>query len=495
MIGLFAAGGVFVFLAWLYRGFWVDDAFISMRYVLQFVSGNGLVYNIGERVEGYSNFLWIMLLALARWLGFDLVVAAKVLGAALGVACIGITWLLARGLPLRMVSPCMVAVSPAFVAWSMGGLETHLFALLLGASAWALLRSDEARLDPLAGALLGLLALARPEGLMFVVLAVGFRLWRWWRGAPSLQRTEWLGVALMGVIVVAFYAWRLAYYGYPLPNTVYAKSMGLLNPRAWMEGAYYVLQSLLLTGGALGVVIALGAAVWRGLSVRLQFVGVALSGYAAFTVVGGGDWMPLQRFLAHVMPLVAVMIHAGLAALVELLPIARQRLALMTLVGVQVGALLFQTLDLRFVQGVGAGGEDMAFVGGERMVAYLRERAAPEDVIAVDVAGLLAYALPLEQRILDLNGLTDAHIAHRPPQFPRGFFGRGDGFGKWDVDYVLAQQPRFVQVSLQFIGEDGTLHTANTGQDLLINDPRFREQYEMVSDDPASGLFGLFRRK
>ena len=42
-----------------------EDCFISFRYVENFVEGKGLVYNLGERVEGYSNFLWVMVLGLA----------------------------------------------------------------------------------------------------------------------------------------------------------------------------------------------------------------------------------------------------------------------------------------------------------------------------------------------------------------------------------------------------------------------------------------------
>ncbi|HXF48251.1 MAG TPA: hypothetical protein VNL73_02350, partial [Verrucomicrobiae bacterium] len=40
-----------------------DDAFISFRYIRNFLDGHGLVFNVGERVEGYTNFFWIMLLA------------------------------------------------------------------------------------------------------------------------------------------------------------------------------------------------------------------------------------------------------------------------------------------------------------------------------------------------------------------------------------------------------------------------------------------------
>ncbi|RLI86247.1 MAG: hypothetical protein DRO76_04225, partial [Candidatus Altiarchaeales archaeon] len=60
--------------------FTVDDAYIGIRYARHFVEGSGLVYNIGERVEGYSDFLWIILLSFFGFLGFNFVSAAHFLG-------------------------------------------------------------------------------------------------------------------------------------------------------------------------------------------------------------------------------------------------------------------------------------------------------------------------------------------------------------------------------------------------------------------------------
>jgi len=71
---------IFLVQVWLFHGFIVDDAFITFRYVRQWTHGNGLVYNIGEPAEGYSNFLWIVLLAPFDRLGIDLVLVAKGMG-------------------------------------------------------------------------------------------------------------------------------------------------------------------------------------------------------------------------------------------------------------------------------------------------------------------------------------------------------------------------------------------------------------------------------
>ncbi len=110
-------------------------------------------------------------------------------------------------------------------------------------------------------------------------------------------------------------------------------------------------------------------------------------------------------------------------------------------------------------------------------------------MIALTDAGFIAYRLPLDVRVVDMVGLTDAHIAHQPVQLPGGLWGRGDAFGKWDVDYVLAQQPRFVQVNIVGVSRDGKLLTNFTGTTLLVNDFRFREIYQPVETSGISGLF------
>ena len=57
-----------------------DDAYISFRYARNFANGYGLVFNPGQPpVEGYSNFLWVVVLAGAARLGFDIPGAAQVL--------------------------------------------------------------------------------------------------------------------------------------------------------------------------------------------------------------------------------------------------------------------------------------------------------------------------------------------------------------------------------------------------------------------------------
>ena len=154
----------------------------------------------------------------------------------------------------------------------------------------------------------------------------------------------------------------------------------------------------------------------------------------------------------------------------------------------QLAFLVLVLADQRLVRGIGAG-PVVRPLEERPLEAYLRRHVRPGDAFAVGRAGAPAFFLPLEIRVIDLNGLADAHIAHRSAQFPGGLLGRGDAFGKWDVDYVLAQDPRFVHVAFQGVAEDGSYLTGNTGQTLLANDPRFRARYERIQEPGFDGLF------
>ena len=283
--------------------------------------------------------------------------------------------------------------------------------------------------------------------------------------------------------------WRLWYYGHPLPNTVYAKSMGL-HPRGLLEGVYYLYQNLVVVGGfAIVAFPVLTGLARRPVQVRFLFPTLCLALAAVFTVLSGGDWMPLQRFVVPVLPLVYLVIQAGAADRSAATYARRPSLLLAALLVGQITFLLMGSLVYRYLL------EPGQFQGGgapDAGIAYLQANVDPaSDVVAVVDAGGIAYMLPLETRVLDMVGLVDEQSLTCGPRFPGGLLGRGDGFGKWDVDYVLAQQPRFVQVHL--IGKDGAGNWLSdyTGARLLVNDPRFRAAYQVVT---APGVRNLFER-
>jgi arabinofuranosyltransferase len=309
-------------------GFLCDDAFISFRYARNLASGFGLVFNPGfERVEGYSNFLWVMLLA-----GFDRIgVAPQHASIALSwlatlilwATVIGFAWRFgpARGQWWTVLAPAwLLAINRSFAVWGSSGLETRLFELLVVAGAMRLVVEVESagarRLAPWAFALA---ALTRPDGLLFAPLAFGTEAFHRWRNrqleSGSLIRA-WAAPALL---VAAHLGFRRLYYGDWLPNTYYAKVGG----RTWWSAGFDYLAAFTLEYAvwlwlpliALGVVAFLRA--------RRSFfpwlAGLLVIPHALYVAAIGGDhfeYRPLDLYL----PFAFVLVGAGLHRLAVSLP-------------------------------------------------------------------------------------------------------------------------------------------------------------------------------
>ena len=101
-----------------------DDSFITLRYTRNLVQGEGLVFNPGERVEGFTSMLWTLLLSLFGLIGLDLLVAARILGVVAGLATIILTYRLFHTLNtshvpsvLGLFAPLILAVNGAFACW------------------------------------------------------------------------------------------------------------------------------------------------------------------------------------------------------------------------------------------------------------------------------------------------------------------------------------------------------------------------------------------
>lgn len=473
---------------WMFKAYTVDDSFITFRYVRQWVNGNGLVYNVGDRVEGYSNFLWVVLLAPLEAIGLDLFLSAKVLGGVLGLSTMLLVIRHSRRYAVPGLSALLLGATGAFAAWTVSGLETALFSFLLTLASLEFGREEERGRGWLSGLYFALLTLTRPEAIVLVGVAVLHRLWAIFRAKSRIASHDWLRAAALGMVLLPYLAWRITYYGYPLPNTVYAKSMGL-SARALMEGVYYLYGSFRIIGGMVLPIVPLVAVVSRlDRTAFLDYSLLSIIAYAAVTVLGGGDWMPLQRFLVHILPLLMVCVHVGLTSLLDHLTVRKDIRAwgIALVAALQVVYLLGISAEMRYVDGIASGS---LVPEGRGKVAFLLDHVESGDTIAVTDAGLVSYGLPLDVRIVDMVGLNDSHIAHQPVQLPGGLFGRHDAFGKWDVAYVLAQEPRFVQVNLLSPRGSEELFTNFTGTTLLVNDSQFRQSYA-----PVDGAPGIYER-
>jgi len=211
---------VYAFLSHQFN-FTQDDAYISYRYVANFLNGDGLVYNIGERVEGYTNFGWVIYLIMWGALGASYIAASKITGFILGAGIILLAYLMARLIFtkrhrwLPLLPAYLVGVNQSLAYWSPAGLETAAFAFLVMLSLYLYLKRSWGLI-----AALVLAVWVRPEGalltgLLIITEAVVER------KVPLFSLRCAVAAFLLSLPFAVF---KLAYYGSIFPNPFYAKT-------------------------------------------------------------------------------------------------------------------------------------------------------------------------------------------------------------------------------------------------------------------------------
>ena len=313
---------IFAYQIWVHW-FLTDDAFISFRYARNLRDGYGLVFNPGfERVEGYTNLLWVLVLSSCQWLtGFEPHQSANWISAAAGLSLWGGTvafcWRRERrgvGAWLVVAPALWLALNRSTAVWSTSGLETKLFELLVVAAVLVGIREIERRESGWwrPALLLALAALARPDGILFAgaFFAARFACESYERRLDLAAATK--GVLLFAGVVGAQFAFRFAYYGEWLPNTYYAK----LDGTSWWDMGGLYLRTFLQEYGAPVwlplVVVGAACCVWARRPAAAVLIGITVASHALYVAYCGGDHFEFRPVDVY-FPLLAVLLYDGLA--------------------------------------------------------------------------------------------------------------------------------------------------------------------------------------
>lgn len=460
-----------------------DDAYITFRYSRALAEGRGPWYNPGEHVEGYTDPLWMLVLAgLYPLVGAD---ALPLLARALGAAATALAVWAAAGLAGRawrggalgaglvgLAVSLLAAGASGLAVNAVSGLETGLYALLLTMGGAALVGELEEPGRRRGAVWLALAGLTRPEGALLAVLGLGTKLALLLRRGREQARRA--GLELLAVLAVfgLHLALRAALYdGELLPNTFYAKQGGY----SGVDAASYVWEGV---GGPLlgipGVILLIPGLV--SLLRRRPALAPALAIAAACTLlplVTGADWMMGHRLVVPALPLLLAVAAPSWAALLDgRLPEPLGPALLLLLTPVAAGLQLPEADALADEVGLRARGYE---TGHEALAAFLAERSAPGDTVALMDIGIVGYRNP-GLRVLDLSGLTDRTIA----KSPGGFLDK-----RYDLSYVLDQAPRWIAIALYLPGRAYEkpppglpIKPWTTIEDRLISDPRFKQRYE-----------------
>jgi arabinofuranosyltransferase len=402
-----------------------DDAYISLRYARNLAEGEGLCFNPGgERVEGFSSPMHVLLMGAAISLGADprhVSQFSSIFGAVLCVSVVAWWGQRRLGFWWGTFAALAVALNPSVGTWARGGLESTLFMALV---VMALIAAAEERWTTMA-VFAGLLALTRPEGLLYWLPLFLYALY--------VLRRDYRAIGIPVLLTLGTYlTWfifRVLYFHDILPNTYYAKMDGVRAAQTRRGLAYVgeflgrseILIPMVLTGVAL---LAIG---FRQRSQAGRFWGwppVAAglaSASAVFAILAGGDHMNHFRFLLPMIPLVMLLGAWAGHRLAEMVPHRPLRIVLAAVL-----ALVFLSQPIRIAShdlrhpylpldrpiGLVEPFDDRNIRQLYKLGIELKKVLSPDAVIAIIPAGAIPYASELTT--IDMLGLNDRLIAKQP---------------------------------------------------------------------------------
>jgi arabinofuranosyltransferase len=321
----------YVFLANAWLG---DDAYITFRVIWNFIHGYGLVFNPGERVQAYTHPLWMFIISGAYLITREFFFTALVVSYAFSLAAVLVVLRSARSAAGGVLVFLWLISSKAFIDYTSSGLENPLSYLLLALFYVRFCEVSRADADTRdlrrLGLIAGLAFVNRMDSVYLFILPLVWLGLVAWRRRSDRGLPLWLG---FGVPVTVWLLFATFYYGFPLPNTYYAKvATGIPGALLRRQGLAYLLNSFghdPITLATIGMAAILSLR--STLAAKLASASALL--YVMFTISVGGDFMSGRFFAAPFVIAIIVMIHelrgwdykpaaaAGLVAYNVLMPI------------------------------------------------------------------------------------------------------------------------------------------------------------------------------
>lgn len=463
---------ILIFSVVLIKSAWVcDDAYFTARTLDNWINGYGLTWNIGERVQAYTHPLWLFtllpLFALTKSFYFTVIFLS------LFFAMVTIVLFVTRvtvGLWAGLLSVSIFAMSKAFVDYSTSGLENPLSFFLLTLFLISFFQEDPSikgylRLSFLAS----LIMLNRIDAILLVLPALLYK-------AKNLKISRVILATIVGFMpVIIWELFSLIYYGFPFPNTAYAKlATGISSWNLFKQGVLYFMNSLdqdpiTLMVTVLGLLIAILVGGGRNRSLA---AGIAL--YGLYIVSIGGDFMSGRFLGASLLLAVAIL---GRTIVNSDAKTSLILLGLVIVIGFSApNPTLFNSVNYsdkvnRIIDSNGIADErafyypTMGLLKAQRNQAFIHEwgkqgRAVHErgETLAISyTAGYFGYYAGPTVYVVELFSLTNPLLARLPI---------ADKY-EWRVGHYPRELP------------EGYLETLETG-DNVIKDPNLRLFYDKL---------------
>jgi hypothetical protein len=425
----------------LFRTWIVDDAGISFAYARNLAQGHGLVSQPGiTPTEGYSNFLWTVLLAPFFRLGaFDVILTPKIISLCMVLATFALIYrtlaVIRNGALIAFVGLTLTALNTSFVVWTTSGLENPLYVLLITFLLWRVTQAlAEVNIRFWHLVLLGLvasaIAMTRPDGVVYCAIYpfLTAAIWSFRRHVPFKTLVKKLFIYSSTVVLIfgSYLLLRRVAYGEWVPNTYFAKTnismLNLLPPEVLAQATVLskTLSLIVSATGVLGIpffvidiTMLLGVVITRKFRrehlMLFAFLGAALFVYLYLPP----DWMEEARFATPFFLLFYITTFAIFDVFLQswkLNPTGNRTLLMLSGLATIISSIfLFYPRSTAFAANPTVSFSQVADGYAFRFNKYAQELSIRGgSVLLPDVGGTLYYS---HLRVYDLAGLNDKIIA------------------------------------------------------------------------------------
>jgi hypothetical protein len=496
-----------------------DDAYTSFRYARNLAEGNGLVFNVTERVEGYTNFLWVIILSMAYKFNLNLEIFSQLLSTVFGILTIWLMYYFSSymfkpfiqeynwngfiKILYSLLPSLLLTFSAPLIYWSVSGMETSLFIFLTTLSVFLFFESDllnKKRHSIIIVSVLNMLT--RPEGLVIFSLLISFSLLKKFISNESSRISERLKTSFdrnirhtllfFSIPVITYYIFRFHYYGYFFPNTFYAKTN--FSVEYLIRGLDYLIEfaeSNLLFGVIL--LLPFLNLIQKSFSNKIIFFYYFIILYFLLIVIIGGDVLPIHRFFLPILPLIFIFSVLGLSQLTRISTLLNNKVLSIIIIFV----IIFYALE-NFSQQKNSIIVKRSYEAGlvKKMKIYgnwiKNKQESNKEKFTVALSTIGAFSYVSNAKVIDLVGLTDEYIAHNPKEV--------DGINDelpiiwkervYNAEYVLSRKPDYI------IFPSGAKPSAFAECALFVQSDFYKNYYmQLIYSQELNQLLPIFTKR
>lgn len=414
------------------------------------MDGKGLVYNQGEYVEGYTNFLWTVITApFTKVKSVDVSIFSSSLGLLLTIINILLITLISKQFNenlskylkyLILLPPLFLAIDDSIAFWAIGGMEFPLYTLFILSIIYNYFKlNDNSKHLYFLAAFLIMCTLTRPEGnMIFVITVLHILLFR--KKIKEFKRSIIVLLLWYAAFCLIYYGFKYLYYGQIIPNTFYAKGVTDIKMN-FLLGTKYL---ALCIGTRLYIFIFILFIPFKKAfkDFKLSYLIIFSSIYIAYLIAVGGDWMIANRFFVPILPMLYLLSAVGFIYVIIKLKeyfINEEKALKYANILVSILAILLFTLTLsllEYKQLIIRDSNARYEMQWSMFGRWLKMNVDPNTVIAVGPAGKIPYYSELYT--IDMWGLNNDYIANTNSKRLQA------GHKKFDIDYVLSLNPEFI---------------------------------------------------